>query len=53
MQKNLQTSEAYTFDLNDINFGREVKMPFSLTFQDFGPVGPDLHKIVFDDVISN
>ena len=37
--ENLQTSEAYiseTFDLNDIKFGRVVKMPFSILFHMFG-----------------
>ena len=48
------TSEAYifqTFDLNVIQFVRLVKMPYSVTFQKFGPVAPNLHNTVFDDII--
>ena len=26
-------------------------MPFSVTFKKFGPVAPNLHNIVFNDVI--
>ena len=38
--------------LNYIKFGRVVKkVPLSITFQKFGPVVPNLHNIVFDDVI--
>ena len=47
--------EAYiskTFDLNDIKFVRVVKKcQISITFQKFGPVAPNLHGIVFDDII--
>ena len=28
-------------------------MPFSITFQKFGPVAPNFHNIAFVDVISN
>ena len=27
------------------------KMPFSITFQEFGPATPNLHNIVCDDVV--
>ena len=51
-----KTSKAYiseTFDLNDIKSGGVVKMPFRITFQKFEPVAPNLHNIVFDDVLRN
>ena len=51
--ENFQTSEAYisiTLDLNDIKFGRVVKMSFSTTFQEFGPVAPNLHNTVYDEI---
>ena len=44
---NLKTSDACIsrfFDLNDINFGRVVKIIISKTFKKFGPVAPNLHK---------
>ena len=48
MYEKLQTSEAYiskTLDVNDMKFGRVIKMPFSFTFQKFGPAAPNLHNI--------
>ena len=56
LQENLQNSKAYIskpFGLSDIELGRVVKVPFSLAFQKFGPVTPNLQCIVSDDVIRN
>ena len=53
VKKNLQYSEANiskSFDLNDIKFGRVVKMPFSIPFEDLA-VAPNLQNFIFDDVI--
>ena len=49
MAKFLKLFTSKPFDLNDIN--RVVKMPFSETFQRFGPVAPNLHNIASHDVI--
>ena len=53
-QENRQTSEAYiskTFDLNDIKFGRVVKMQFPIKFQKFGPLALNLYHTVLHDII--
>ena len=49
----LQTEDyiSTTSLLNDIKFGRVVKMPLSITFQKSEPVAPNLHNTVFDGVI--